>query len=255
MCSHTNTQRSSAASGPPSVDWSECAAFLDFDGTLAPLADHPTDVTLPGRETDILRRLHAQTGGAVAILSGRDLTGIRPYFKSLPLVLSGSHGAEIDFPDDEDVEVAAFTIPRASRDRLEHYAEAHDLLLERKAAAYALHYRTHPELAEEIRALVEEVAASDPDTLRALHGRMVGEVAVRGHDKGTALTALMERPVFRARRPVAVGDDTTDEDAIRAAQRLGGIGLRIGTAPTEADYAFPDREAFVDWLASSTGGA
>jgi trehalose 6-phosphate phosphatase len=37
----------------------------------------------------------------------------------------------------------------------------------------------------------------------------------------------MGLPVFHGRRPVMIGDDRGDEPALRAAQRLGGIGLKV----------------------------
>ena len=56
---------------------------------------------------------------------------------------------------------------------------------------------------------------------------MIWEVRPRGVDKGTAVAALMDRPPFRGRLPVFVGDDVTDEDGIAAAAAMGGAGLRV----------------------------
>jgi trehalose 6-phosphate phosphatase len=41
---------------------------------------------------------------------------------------------------------------------------------------------------------------------------------------------LMDRPPFRGRLPVFVGDDVTDEDGIAAAVAMGGLGLRVPDA-------------------------
>ena len=45
--------------------------------------------------------------------------------------------------------------------------------------------------------------------------------------KGNALRRLMETAPFAGRLPLFIGDDVTDEDAIRAATDLGGRGLRV----------------------------
>ena len=81
-----------------------------------------------------------------------------------------------------------------------------------------------------------------------LHGNMVSELTLRDYSKGTALIQLINHPAFAGRRPVAIGDDTTDENAFRAAKSIGGLGLRIGSAETEANHVFDTRSDFVDWL-------
>jgi trehalose 6-phosphate phosphatase len=59
-------------------------------------------------------------------------------------------------------------------------------------------------------------------------------VRPRGADKGKAIRALMDRAPFVGRLPVFVGDDVTDEDAIAAAEAMGGVGLRVQDAFVDA---------------------
>lgn len=247
--------RRQRGSEPPLPDWSACAAFLDFDGTLAPLAPSPTSVRLPARERGIVGRLIRRCGGAVAILTGRDLAAIGPYFDGLPVAFGGSHGAEMMFPDLDAERVTDLEALDLVRDRIVNFGHAHGLLVEHKAAALAIHYRGQPDLAQSVIDLIDVLAGRDRNRLKPLHGNMVSEVTLRAYDKGLALREIMCRPPFLDRSPVAVGDDTTDEDAIRAAQSLGGTGLRIGTTQTAADHVFQDRDAFVDWLEKSLGDA
>jgi trehalose 6-phosphate phosphatase len=56
---------------------------------------------------------------------------------------------------------------------------------------------------------------------------MAWEIRPAGTDKGRAVTALMRTPPFAGRVPVFIGDDVTDEDGIREAIALGGIGLMV----------------------------
>jgi trehalose 6-phosphate phosphatase len=65
------------------------------------------------------------------------------------------------------------------------------------------------------------------------------------------LRRLAEGTVFAGRRPVFAGDDRTDEDAIAAAQALGGDGIRVGDAETAARYRLRDVAAVYDWLQAS----
>ncbi len=52
-----------------------------------------------------------------------------------------------------------------------------------------------------------------------------------------ALEALAARPPFEGRRPVMVGDDAGDESAFLAAERLGGLALRVAGEHFEPDAA------------------
>jgi trehalose 6-phosphate phosphatase len=47
-----------------------------------------------------------------------------------------------------------------------------------------------------------------------------------------------------------VGDDTTDEDAMRAASELGGYGIKVGQGETCASLRLKDTHAVWDWLRS-----
>jgi trehalose 6-phosphate phosphatase len=243
--------RAAPAGLPDGADWQECAAFFDFDGTLAPIRNRPQDVRLAPRERALIATLLDRTGGAVAVISGRALADLDAMTDGLGVVLSGSHGVEVQWPGRDAAplpDAAAHLDP--AREALAEFAGRHDLLSEHKPGAVTIHYRGRPDLAEACRDLACRLAGAD-ETLRAIHGHMVCEVALRGVDKGTALTDLLGQAPFEGRRPVFAGDDSTDEDAIRAAQAMGGVGIRIGDAESAAAVRFDTREAFVTWLDTS----
>lgn len=237
---------------PRGLDWRSHALFLDFDGTLAPLAPTPDEVELAPEVRETLRHLIAATGGAVAIVSGRALDDLAPRLAGLDLAISGSHGLELRHPDGTRSALAeAVTHLDAPARTLETFARDHGLRLEHKPGAVALHFRDTPALAAACRAEVDRAAAGDA-TLRALHGNMVSELALAGIDKGTALTALCQAAPFAGRHPVMAGDDVTDEDGFAAAQALGGFGVRIGDAPTVARHRVATIEDFLAWLGQDT---
>ncbi len=244
----TDTATQQSFGHPPAIDMATAAFFLDFDGTLAPIESRPDLVVLPDAIRDTLGRLQKSAAGAVAVLSGRDLGDLDRMLAPLSLPAAGSHGlvrrdagGRLDDAAAESPEMAS-----ALR-RFSDFASEHQLLLELKRGGASLHYRSEPALAASCLALATEIEAMHGG-LRVIRGHMVVEITIRGRDKGHALTAFMAEPPFHGRVPVAVGDDTTDEDAFAAAHELGGVSIRIGPGATRARHRMPDIVAFHAWL-------
>lgn len=232
----------------PRPAWDRHALFLDFDGTLAPIVPRPEDAATSAATRRAVERIALRAGGAVAILSGRDLADLDARLAPLALPAAGSHGVvrrDARGVVHRDAEAGEALGPVIGR--VEEFARRHELRVERKSGAVALHYRQRPDHATAARRLADEIAAAMAG-LRAIHGNMVSEIVVMAADKGRALDAFMAEAPFAGRLPVMAGDDTTDEDAFRAAQRQGGIGLKIGPGETVAAYRLAGIEAFLEWL-------
>jgi trehalose 6-phosphate phosphatase len=81
---------------------------------------------------------------------------------------------------------------------------------------------------------------------------MVVEFQPTTMDKGRAIAAFLAEPPFVGRRPIFVGDDTTDEDGFVEIRRRGGIAVRVGSSgTTAANYNVPTVGAVLDWLAKT----
>lgn len=229
-------------------DWHQNALFLDFDGTLAPIVPRPEDAAASADTCRAVARIAELADGAVAILSGRDLVDLDRRLTPLVLPAAGSHGAVRRDATGKlhRTEIATDDLAKAVT-LLEQFAVPRDLLVEHKTGAVTVHYRNRPEQAEPARKLVDAITADAP-ALRAIHGNMVSEIATCSANKGHALRDFMDEPPFAGRVPVMVGDDTTDEDAFRVAEALGGAGLKIGGGETVATYRLSEIGDFLDWL-------
>lgn len=240
----TETSSSSSAAAPLLVP--ENALFLDFDGTLAPLQDNPDTVSLPEGGDALLGRLNEILNGGLVLISGRgvaDLSARTPQ----ALLRIGAHGLEICEPG-QAAEASEQMLPTSLKAGIENALKGlPGVRLEEKGRVAAIHYRQNPAagpgLLKDLAALIESL----PD-YRIQHGKMVIELKPAGANKGAALRTICARPEFKDRLPIMVGDDTTDEDAIRAAQALGGYGIKVGDGETSADYRLADPGAVWTWI-------
>ncbi len=211
------------------------AIFLDFDGCLVDLAPRPQDVVVPCRLPQVLVRLNAATGGALALVSGRPVHELRRFVPGLDAFFCGSHGAE---RGRRGGPVARLAVDGAALEQAAAQAEAavsdiRGLLVERKPVGIGLHYRGAPKRRAEVEDLAGRLLASLPD-YHAHHGKMVIELRPDGIGKGHAVAEFMRSPRFRGRVPAMFGDDATDEPAFDEVNRLGGLSVKVGKGPTGA---------------------
>ena len=225
----------------------------DFDGTLAPIVDHPGDARAhPGA----LRALTALAGavGTLAIITGRpaadavDLGG----FGAVPgLIVIGHYGWQ-RWQDGQLTAAAATPAVEAARGALPGVlrdADAPDgTWVEDKAHAVAVHTRrtADPEAAlRRLRDPLGELAAELG--LDAQPGRFVIELRPPGVNKGTALTGLAGERA--ARSVLFCGDDLGDLPAFAAVRslRAGGIpGCAVASASAESPQVAAEADLVVD---------
>ena len=216
-------------SPPATIDSAHTALFLDVDGTLLEIRDRPEEVSADSELVGLLHRLSSAVGGALSLISGRSIAQIDRIFAPGRFPAAGSHGAELRLHARDDVDATAHSLPAEVLARLSELADSHEgLLLERKNGGASLHYRMAPDLEGRCRQLVDELMAGIGQEFRLIPGKMVFELAPRGHDKGQAIAAMMNRKPFAGRQPVFVGDDVTDEDGFRTVNAMRGVSVRVG---------------------------
>jgi trehalose 6-phosphate phosphatase len=229
------------------------AFFLDIDGTLIDIAPTPDAIVVPPDLPAVLDRLRAQAGGALALMTGRSIATVDHLFAPARLPAAGIHGTEIRIWGDDISRSPPAPELIGIRQHLATFVAAHaGTLLEDKGSAVSVHYRANPSLHDIVEAEVRAVAAAGRGDLVVQPGKMVFEIRPGHADKGRALGTFMKSEAFRSRRPLAIGDDVTDESMFQAARDLGGCALRVG--PTEtgsiASAGFTDPAAVRAWLAS-----
>lgn len=225
------------------------ALLLDLDGTLLDFAARPDLVLVPAGLSETLRRLRAQLGDALAIITGRRIAEIDALLGDAPFAVAGEHGIAIrPAPDAAEHHAPLPALPPAWLHEVEALAAAHQgVLLERKSRGFVLHYRRAPEAGPLLRAAMERMLRGDPG-FALLAAAMAWEIRPHGADKGSALRALMASPPFAGRLPIFIGDDVTDQDAIDAAHALDGVGLRV-------DDAFGGPAEVRTWLSEAARSA
>jgi len=243
-----------AAQTPPPALPPDSALFLDVDGCLLPFAPRPDAVEVPAALLARLVDLQRSLGGALALVSGRNLATLDQLFAPAVFAAAGLHGVERRHVGQAGgVGVVPPALLRA-RDAAIALIDAHPgALVEDKGAALGLHWRM---VAPERKAAAE----------RALHAFAVGaltglpgyqlqpgdhviELRPRHADKGNAILAFLSEAPFAGRVPVFAGDDLTDEPGFRAVNAHGGISVLVGNrAGSAARFRLPDPAAIHAWL-------
>jgi trehalose 6-phosphate phosphatase len=203
----------------------------DFDGTLAPIVNNPTDARPLADAAEALAALAELPQTASALISGRALEVLRA-LSGMPdtVHLVGSHGAEFTSGFGHDIDTALL---QRITDRLHTIASGRPgVTVETKPASVALHVRNaSPE--DAAAALDEARAAAAAWDAQLTEGKAVLEFAVVQTDKGEAVDILREQE--NATAVVFFGDDVTDEKAFR---RLRGddVGVKVGPGESLAKY-------------------
>ena len=225
----------------------ETALFLDFDGTLVALADQPELVQIPPDLTATLAALSNRLHGALALVSGRQLSDLDGFLTPLQLPAAGEHGAQRRRADGQCLSAPAADMQQvlqAAQDLLKRHS---GLKLEQKSRALSLHYRQAPEL-ESLCLQAMRAAVERSSGLTLMQGKCVIDIKPSGVSKGTAIAAFMAEAPFAGREPLFAGDDVTDEAGFEEVQRLGGQAIKVGRGPSAAHHRCASVSELSRWL-------
>jgi len=230
------------------------AIFLDYDGTLTPIVSRPGDARLSPERRAVLARIAARF--PLAIVSGRRRSDLPALLGLDTLVLAGSHGFDIAGPESSELvhrpaEAFVPLLAHAAAELRERFADVPGIFVEDKVYSLAVHYRLADEArVPEIERALEQITAREP-RLRITTGKKVLELRPAiDWNKGHALLWLLDRfGEPEALVPIFIGDDVTDEDALRAVQHNGiGIALLDADRPTAAGFSLDSVDQVYEFL-------
>lgn len=203
----------------------------DFDGTLCPITDSPSNVVIPPVILEILGQLSLSQSVAVTLISGRALDDL---IRRVPLqiILAGNYGLAVRGP------ALSFEHPGARKIRPQ-LAEACRQLsrvvavwkgawVEDKMLTAAVHYRNvdwseHYALMRTVRHCMGQYSALFG--MRA--GRKVIEIIPRiGWDKGSCLGWVRHKLNMEGDGCICIGDDPTDESMFIA--NANQLNIKVG---------------------------
>lgn len=239
---------------------------LDFDGTLAPIADRPELAKMPAETAAILRELAGFEHVSIAILSGRSIRDLKSRV-DLDVILAGNHGMEIERDGVPFVHPEANALRRrvelacGDLERALEYVPG--VFVENKGLTATVHYRLAPcGLAGWIEVAVYSAMRRFARRLSIQPALKAWEIRPRiDWNKGSALRLVLRQ--IGADEPVVIcaGDDAGDERMFEALSN--SISIHVGTmGSTKARYCVNSPAelaaflaALARWLQTERAGA
>ncbi|KAF7384857.1 hypothetical protein HZH66_011943 [Vespula vulgaris] len=234
------------------------ALLLDYDGTLAPIATHPDLAILPLETKNVLHRLSNMSDVYIAIISGRNVNNVKSMVGIDGITYAGNHGLEILHPDGSkfvhpmpiECEGKVANLMQALQDQL----CKDGAWVENKGALLTFHYREtpmerRPEMVEQAKKLIEKAGFKACSAHCAIEAKPPVE-----WNKGRASIYIL-RTAFgldwsERIRIIYAGDDTTDEDAMKALKGMAAT-FRVASSHiirTSAERRLPSTDSVLTML-------
>lgn len=219
--------------------------FLDYDGTLTPIVQHPEAAVISKEMHEVLNECAEKF--KVAAVSGRDMDDLKSRINLENMIYAGSHGFRISGPDGLYMEHEKSEEILPKLDNMEK--KLHQVFLdtiegvqiERKRYAIAIHYRNSKE--EDIPFIRNKVfeTTEKSEGFKVGEGKKILEIKpdIDWHKGKAVLWILDKLGVTDPNKyiPIYIGDDVTDEDAYEALKGRGiGIQVGPGAEPTAAQF-------------------
>ena len=220
--------------------------FLDYDGTLTPIARSPDKAVISGKNIELLKSLSKLPRCRVAIVSGRASKDIKNKIGLEELIYAGNHGLEINGPKikfKSPVSPGYTRILKKIKVILKKKLSGiRGAIVEDKGLTLSVHYRlVDTKDARIVKTVFHKALAYYVlnNKIKIRPGKKVLEIRpFLEWNKGKIVLWLLaalklsigKEPCF----PVYIGDDATDEDAFMA---LKNTGLTVFVGNPENSHA------------------
>lgn len=218
--------------------------FLDYDGTLVPFVEEPSEVAPSEEIFGMLKRLCNQDENTVVLISGRDKETLYNWFGKLRINLVAEHGIWTKEWKDK------------LRAILELYTDrCPGSFIEEKEFSIAWHYRKSDPLlstivANELALELTHLTASMDVSI--LSGDKVIEIRPTGANKGKVALSWISGKNWDF--ILAAGDDTTDEDLFGALPK-DAYSIKVGLGGSKAKFNLKSPQKMVELLMKLDGGS
>jgi trehalose 6-phosphate phosphatase len=205
----------------------------DFDGTLCPIAESPSAVSVPRAIAELLDDLRGSGRAEVALISGRSLRDLETC-APVTAILAGNNGLEIRGPGFDFQHPLAVQRREQIQRAREHISEAiarwPGAWIEDKGLTITVHFRAvDSRYQPAVASVVRRAIASCGLTVGARAGKKCLEVHPRCEwNKGDALKLIKSRFAGPDAIVLCAGDDRMDETMFRT--NPDGVNIRVGPA-------------------------
>ena len=234
--------------------------FLDYDGTLTPIADTPHQAIIPKETKALLKELTKSLRVKIAIISGRSLGDIKALVGLKDIIYAGNHGLEIEGPK---IKFESQVSPRLKsiirhiyEDAVSKFSKIKGVLIEDKGLTISVHYRlVDKKDNQEFLSIFNEITDSYivRGKIKINSGKKVYEIRPPVMwNKGMVVLWLLARQRFLLGEnkifPIYIGDDVTDEDAFKALKKKG-LTIFVGEqSDSAAQYYLKTTEEVTEFL-------
>ncbi|XP_004536203.1 probable trehalose-phosphate phosphatase C isoform X3 [Ceratitis capitata] len=234
------------------------ALLLDYDGTLAAIADSPKNTYMTVAMEKLLNQLAIHPKIFLAMISGRALNDVQSRVGIPGITYAGNHGLEIESGNGTRHD---YPLPAKLQ---QHYApmvvelvenvQKNGAWVEDKTVSLTYHYRDVPaDLSGALKQQAIRIIESHGFLANQAHDAIEAKPPVNWHKGEAALLILKDKfgPNWADEiKVIFAGDDNTDEDAMRSLQGVSK-SFRVSADPeiqTYADFRLTSQNVVEDLL-------
>ena len=223
--------------------------FLDFDGSLVPLRDHPDLAVLSRAGRWTLGRLARHPKITLVVISGRQRADVRRRVNVKGALYLGLHGWEgrHNASHKRDIHRRLRPVLRALTRRL---GREPGIWIEDKQAALVVHYRkaAKPAVRRARQEVRETLRAFEPE-FHCLGGKDIWEILPTSNQGKNAAVRKLVKSCSARTEWIYIGDDHSDERAFAVLPQ--GLTMRVGPARrTRARFRLHDSGEVLHFLQS-----